>query len=126
MAANVETMFYTREKPWHGLGTMVREAPSASHALALAGLDWKVEQHPVQIKSGIRLEGFLANIRDTDSRVLGVVTDKYIKEEMCRISEGLQGMVDAIQNGEDVKGQIFRRVVNYEKNREWLKNMPYR
>lgn len=77
MAANVETMFYTREKPWHGLGTMVRKAPSASHALALAGLDWKVEQHPVQTESGIRLEGFLANIRDTDSRVLGVVTDKY-------------------------------------------------
>ena len=23
MSANVETMFYTREKPWHGLGTMV-------------------------------------------------------------------------------------------------------
>lgn len=26
MAANVETMFYTRTKPWHGLGTMVEEA----------------------------------------------------------------------------------------------------
>ena len=23
MAANVETMFYSREKPWHGLGTRV-------------------------------------------------------------------------------------------------------
>ena len=29
MAANVETMFYTREKPWHGLGTMVAEAPES-------------------------------------------------------------------------------------------------
>lgn len=77
MAANVETMFYTREKPWHGLGTMVRTAPSSSQALVLAGLDWKVEQHPVQTEGGIRLEGFLANIRDTDSKVLGVVTDKY-------------------------------------------------
>lgn len=27
MAAEVETMFYTREKPWHGLGTLVAEAP---------------------------------------------------------------------------------------------------
>ena len=26
MAANVETMFYTREKPWHGLGIRVAEA----------------------------------------------------------------------------------------------------
>ena len=29
MAANVETMFYTREKPWHGLGTMVKDSPSS-------------------------------------------------------------------------------------------------
>ena len=25
MSANVETMFYVREKPWHGLGTLVME-----------------------------------------------------------------------------------------------------
>lgn len=42
MAANVETMFSTREKPWHGLGTIVAEAPSSQNALQLAGLDWKV------------------------------------------------------------------------------------
>lgn len=28
MAANVETMFSVREKPWHGLGMIVMEAPS--------------------------------------------------------------------------------------------------
>ena len=27
MAANVESMFYVREKPWHGLGTEVKFAP---------------------------------------------------------------------------------------------------
>ena len=32
MAANVETMFYTRTKPWHGLGTMVEEAPTSGAA----------------------------------------------------------------------------------------------
>lgn len=39
MAANVETMFYVREKPWHGLGTRVDEAPSSMDALVCAGLD---------------------------------------------------------------------------------------
>ena len=39
MAANVETMFYTRTAPWHGLGTRVLEAPTSSAALSLAGLD---------------------------------------------------------------------------------------
>ena len=42
MSANVETMFYTREKPWHGLGTRVEEAPDSREALRLAGLDWRV------------------------------------------------------------------------------------
>lgn len=77
MAANVETMFYTREKPWHGLGTMVMEAPTSARALELAGLDWRVEQRPVQTADGIELKGFFANIRSTDQKVLGVVTDKY-------------------------------------------------
>lgn len=29
MAANVETMFYVRETPWHGLGTKVMMAPTS-------------------------------------------------------------------------------------------------
>ena len=45
MAANVETMFYTRTKPWHGLGTMVEEAATSGAALELAGLDWRVVQN---------------------------------------------------------------------------------
>lgn len=30
MSANVEMMFYTREKPWHGLGVRVEEAPTSA------------------------------------------------------------------------------------------------
>jgi hypothetical protein len=42
MSANVESMFYVRETPWHGLGTKVKEAPTSKDALIYAGLDWKV------------------------------------------------------------------------------------
>ena len=77
MSANVETMFYTREKPWHGLGTMVMEAPASADALALAGLDWNVIQKPVVTEDGIPIPGFKANLRDTDEKVLGIVTDRY-------------------------------------------------
>lgn len=77
MSANVETMFYTREKPWHGLGTMVMEAPTSAEALALAGLDWNVIQKPVVTEDGIPIPGFKANLRDTDEKVLGIVTDRY-------------------------------------------------
>ncbi len=34
MTANVETMFYTREKQWHGLGERVEVAPTSADAHA--------------------------------------------------------------------------------------------
>lgn len=77
MAAEVENMFYTREKPWHGLGTMVQEAPTSADALILAGLDWNVIQKPIQTVEGCPIPGFLANVRDLDNKILGVVTSRY-------------------------------------------------
>lgn len=78
MAANVESMFYVREKPWHGLGTMVAEAPDSTSALHLAGLDWNVIQKDIMtVDGGDTIPGFKANVRDTDGSVLGIVTDRY-------------------------------------------------
>ena len=33
MSANVESMFYVREAPWHGLGTRVEAALGSKEAL---------------------------------------------------------------------------------------------
>ena len=77
MAALVETMYSTREKPWHGLGTVVREAPTSENALRLAGLDWNVVQEAIYTPCREKIEGFKANVRDTDRKVLGVVSDRY-------------------------------------------------
>lgn len=77
MPAYVETMFYTREKPWHGLGTNVAEAPASKEALELAGLNWKVGQKPIYTSSGTLIDGYKANVRDTDQSVLGVVSNRY-------------------------------------------------
>lgn len=77
MAANVETMFSVRERPWHGLGTVVESAPSSKEALELAGLDWQVHQKDISVLWGRTIPGYKANVRDTDGVVLGVVTDKY-------------------------------------------------
>lgn len=76
MAALVESMFSVREKPWHGLGTIVKEAPTSEDALRLAGLDWDVVQSPIYTNHG-KVEGYKANIRSTDRQVLGVVSDRY-------------------------------------------------
>ena len=77
MAALVENMVYTREKPWHGLGTKVDEAPTSADALRLAGLDWRVEQKNIQLCGGSKVQGYKANVRSTDGKVLGVVSDRY-------------------------------------------------
>lgn len=77
MAALVESMVYTREKPWHGLGTMVEEAPNSADALRLAGLDWTVEQKNIQLYGGSKVPGYKANVRSSDGKILGVVSDRY-------------------------------------------------
>lgn len=77
MAAMVETMFYTRQKPWHGLGVRVMEAPTSKSALVLSGLNWKVVQEDIYTDSGNKVDGFKANVRDVDSRILGVVSERY-------------------------------------------------
>lgn len=77
MAAMVETMFYTRQVPWHGLGVKVMEAPTSKSALVLSGLNWKVLQEKIYTDSGNRVDGFKANVRDVDCRILGVVSDRY-------------------------------------------------
>ena len=77
MAANVESMFYTREKPWHGMGIRVQEAPKSSKALEIAGLNWQVVQEPIFTNAGEEIAGYKANIRETDGKVLGVVSNRY-------------------------------------------------
>jgi len=94
MSANVETMFYTREKPWHRLGIHVCQALSSLEALEVSGLDWKVIQKPILTEDGISVEGYKANVRDFDNKILGVVTDRYKvvqNSEAFAFTDGLLG-----------------------------------
>ena len=77
MPAAVETMFYVREAPWHGLGTRVEEALTSKEALIAAGLNWQVNQKPIYTSDGQVIPNYKANVRDSDNKVLGVVTDRY-------------------------------------------------
>lgn len=77
MAANVETMFSVREKPWHGLGRIVAEAPTSKEALELAGLDWTIDGIPVYDSKGRQIPDYVANTRSTDEKVMGIVSGRY-------------------------------------------------
>ena len=83
MAHEVENIFYVSNEengrfvPWHGLGTAVSEAPTSAEAIRLAGLDWRVEPKPIYTDNQIEIPGYKANTRDSDGRVLGIVSNRY-------------------------------------------------
>lgn len=101
MAHYFESGFFVREKAWHGLGTVLQEAPSTREALVTAGLDWHVNLAPVFCGPGLpedagpetfRADGDIlpcpdarAMVRDVHEKdgnvrsdVLGIVGTRYV------------------------------------------------
>ena len=74
MSHEVETMAYSGQVPWHGLGARVDEDVTAQEMLAAAGLDWKVELLPLQFTTpkgnSVDVPDRFALVRNTDNRVL--------------------------------------------------------
>lgn len=107
MAAEIETLFYVREKPWHGLGVRVENAPSSQEALVAAGLDWNVAQKKVYTEDGHVIPGYYANVRNTDNRTLGVVTKRYRivqNYEAFAFTDGLLGKGVRYETAGSLKG----------------------
>ena len=77
MAANFETGFFVNEPAWHGLGTVIKEAPTSADAIKIAGLDWEVIPKPIYDEQGREIPGFKVNQRSSDQKNLGIVTDRY-------------------------------------------------
>jgi phage/plasmid-like protein (TIGR03299 family) len=88
MPHEVETMAFVagRGYPWHYAETKDRDTELATIAtademLAAAGLDWTVSQRPIYVptKAGTfqPIPRFVANTRDSDDSVLGVVKPAY-------------------------------------------------
>jgi len=99
MAANVESMFYVRQVPWHGLGTRVEEAPTSGDALRIAGLNWEVDQTPVYTQEGILIPGYKANRRSTDNAILGIVSDRYKIVQNTEAFEFTDAIVGETEDG---------------------------
>lgn len=74
-----DTMFSVKEKPWHGLGKVVEEAPSVKEAIQLAGLDWTVRLAPIcSLENNPQfIDTHQAVMRNDDNSVLGVVGNSY-------------------------------------------------
>jgi phage/plasmid-like protein (TIGR03299 family) len=55
----------------------VESALGSEEALEKSGLDWNVIQRPIMTSTYDHIPGWKANVRNTDNKVLGVVTDRY-------------------------------------------------
>lgn len=97
MSANVETMMSVREMPWHGLGTIVQEAPTSQDAIEIAGLNWEVVSNPIFDSLGREIKGYKANTRSTDESVLGIVSNKY---QIVQNREAFEFTDNLVANGD--------------------------
>ncbi len=72
MAHAVETMAYTGQVPWHGLGVPVSNDLSPTMMMEKAGLDWKVREVASYVKfDGRELPtGNKSLVRETDGKIL--------------------------------------------------------
>jgi len=110
MPAMVETMFSVREVPWHGLGVVVEEAPNSKEAIKLAGLDWDVVQTPIYVKNNDILESIpnlYANVRSTDNKVLGVVSNRYRVIQNREAFEFTDALVTSGEVRYETAGSLF-------------------
>lgn len=77
MAANFENGFFVGEPAWHGLGEVIKEAPTSEEAIKVAGLDWDVIPKPIYDEFGREIPGYKVNQRSSDGKNLGIVTNRY-------------------------------------------------
>ncbi len=77
MPANINTMMYVGQKPWHGLGKRLENAATSAEAIKAAGLDWKVTKEPLFLKGGRPVARAFATLREDTKAVLGVVGNVY-------------------------------------------------
>lgn len=78
MSHEFETGFFTKRPAWHGLGTVLEEAPQTStEAIKEAGLDWAVKKQMMYLASGAVVPGAFALVRETDDSILGTVGNRF-------------------------------------------------
>jgi len=76
MSANVESMMYTGERPWHGLGTPLDHPATAEEAIRAAKLDWGVELVPAYAEGQV-IPRTRAVVRDDRREPIAVVGERY-------------------------------------------------
>lgn len=112
--------FDNRQSPLDLAGINVRGSSTVEQALAMSGLDWRVEQHLLRdAVTGIEIPGFRVNVRDFDNKVLGVVSDRY---RICQNFEAFDFVNDIVSDGNI---QLETAGMTHDGQRVWMEaRMP--
>lgn len=78
MAHEIDTMAYTGETPWHGLGSHLPDGGTIDEWRIAAGMEWEIKRSAVMFLSGKnKYDGMNVLYRSDNERPLGIVSDKY-------------------------------------------------
>src|SRR5690606_15761772 len=94
MAHEIESALFIGQPAWHGLGTVVQQAPSLDDAIIMAGLDWTVSTKPLFLGDGRKVAA-QGVIRDTDQSILGVVGPTWTPLQNAEAFRWFQPLVAA-------------------------------
>ena len=97
MSHEIETMAFTGETPWHGLGQTIdmADAGDLRGFQVAAGLDWEVRLENNHKKDNTPIEDSFYIERSSDGSVLGKsVTDKYLPVQNSELFDFFRPYVD--------------------------------
>lgn len=106
-SGRVET-FYVGEKPWHGLGEEVQDAPTSAAAIVHAGLDWQADLEDMETLSGAAVPSARAVVRSDTRDVLGVVGGKYRPVQNVEAFDFLDSLIGTKELTYETAGALGR------------------
>lgn len=71
------SMFYSGEKPWHGLGTALENPATSKEAISASKLDWTVEKQQLYLPNNEPAHNTFATVRTDQNKILGIVGSSY-------------------------------------------------
>ena len=86
-------MLSVKQKPWHGIGTIVEDAPTSDEAIKIAKLDWTIQQIPV-MANGKEIPNYFANVRSDTNEALGVVRGRYKVVQNTEAFDFVDGIIE--------------------------------
>lgn len=98
MAHEIETIAYANETPWHGLGVRVNSDISTDEMLKASGLDWTVNQYPMQAigpDGPIDVPNKFALVRDKDNKVLTVSSENWRPVQNSQVFDFMRSYIES-------------------------------